>query len=134
LQLFLFVLGRSSPHLPILLQFGANSWHDAVATFAPAPGERMKTAAKTRAFQEQRDAARDGAIACGKDIRRLSCARDGTRHGVKRRTVTEEVGETEKHLGMEFPPNGWSWNLDLPRKETRINLFHGNFYFLKFKI
>lgn len=109
LQLFLFVLGRSSPHLPILLAFGANSCHESVPTFGPAPGKRMKTAAKTRGFQEQRDMARDGVVGCGREMRELSEARDSTRHGVERRTVAEEVGETEEHLGMEFPPNGCSW-------------------------
>jgi len=113
-----------------------------VPPFAAAPGERMKTAAKTRGFQEQRDAARDGAVGCGREMRRLSCARDDTRHGVQRWTVAEKVGETEKHLGVEFPPNVCSWfqgcsiigTSTYPRKETRINLFYGNFYFLKFKI
>lgn len=117
LQLFLllFVLGRSSPHLPIFLAFGANSCHKAVPTFGPALSERMKTEAKTRGFQEQRDATRDGAVECGREMRELSDARDGTLHGVESRT-----GETEKHLRIEFP-NGCSWFQGMVqlRRETR---------------
>lgn len=84
-------------------------------TFGPALSERMKTEAKTRGFQEQRDATRDGAVECGREMRELSDARDGTLHGVESRT-----GETEKHLRIEFP-NGCSWFQGMVqlRRETR---------------